>query len=51
MIKAKNFQITVIKEPDATDAEPINKIDYYTKDDIDKIKIYTYKFNEYCKNE
>ena len=25
--------------------------DYYAKDDIDKIKIYTYKFNEYCGNE
>lgn len=24
---------------------------YYEKDDIDKIKIYTYKFNEYCRNE
>ena len=26
-------------------------IDYYAKDDITKIKIYTYKFNEYCRNE
>lgn len=26
-------------------------IDYYAKDDIAKIKIYTYKFNEYCRNE
>lgn len=25
--------------------------DYYAKDDIAKIKIYTYKFNEYCGNE
>ena len=26
-------------------------IDDYTKDNITKIKIYTYKFNEYCENE
>lgn len=26
-------------------------IGYYDKDNIDKIKIYTYKFNEYCGNE
>lgn len=26
-------------------------IDHYDEDNIDKIKIYTYKFNEYCGNE
>ena len=28
-----------------------NARDYYAKDDIAKIKIYTYKFNEYCGNK
>lgn len=50
--KEKKKEITKLLMESAEVACRLDRAkDYYAKDDIDKIKIYTYKFNEYCRNE
>lgn len=50
--REKNKEIAKLLMETAEVACRLDKArDYFAKDDIAKIKIYTYKFNEYCRNE